>query len=73
MNASRQASFFVRQMALYTSFHRDPRNRATHFVGVPLIIVSLLLPMSFWRFEAIGMPLSFGIVFAVTTESDGRL
>ena len=38
--------FFIAQMAMYTSYHRDARNRATHFVGVPLIIVSLMVVLS---------------------------
>jgi uncharacterized membrane protein YGL010W len=29
----------VRLLSNYASYHRDPRNVATHFVGVPLIVV----------------------------------
>jgi uncharacterized membrane protein YGL010W len=39
-------TFFVEQLAMYTSYHRDGRNKATHFVGVPAIAISLLLPMA---------------------------
>jgi len=38
--------WFREQMAMYTAYHRDPRNCATHFVGVPLIVFSLLVLMS---------------------------
>ena len=26
------------QMAFYTAYHRDARNKATHFIGVPMIV-----------------------------------
>ena len=26
------------QMSFYAAYHQDPRNKATHFVGVPMII-----------------------------------
>jgi len=46
--------FFVEQMAMYASYHRDGRNKATHFVGVPAIAVALLLPMALVPFFAVG-------------------
>jgi uncharacterized membrane protein YGL010W len=39
--------FFVRQLATYASYHRDSRNRATHFIGIPAIVFSLLIPLAF--------------------------
>ena len=42
--------FFIEQMAMYSAYHRDGRNKATHFVGVPAIAVSLLIPMAMVRF-----------------------
>lgn len=42
---------FRRQLASYSSVHRDRRNKATHFVGIPLIVFSLQLIFSLWRFE----------------------
>jgi uncharacterized membrane protein YGL010W len=33
------------QMSVYAAYHRNPWNRATHFIGVPAIIVGLLIPM----------------------------
>jgi uncharacterized membrane protein YGL010W len=33
-------------MAFYGSYHRDLRNRLTHFVGVPSIIFAVLIPLS---------------------------
>ena len=42
--------FFIEQMAMYSAYHRDGRNKATHFIGVPAIAVSLLIPMAMVRF-----------------------
>ena len=33
---------FERQMAMYVTYHRDARNRATHFLGIPAIVFSLI-------------------------------
>ena len=33
------------QMAAYAAYHRDRRNRLTHFIGVPAIIFAILIPM----------------------------
>jgi uncharacterized membrane protein YGL010W len=45
---------FRRQLASYAAVHRDWRNKATHFVGIPVIVFSLMLTLSLWRFEALG-------------------
>jgi uncharacterized membrane protein YGL010W len=42
---------FRSQLASYASVHRDWRNKATHFVGIPIIVFSLLLILSLWHFE----------------------
>ena len=36
-------NWFFEQMAMYSAYHRDGRNQATHHVGVPLIVFSLLI------------------------------
>src|SRR5215471_11379132 len=42
------SAFFRRQLGSYASVHRDWRNKATHFVGIPVIVFSLLLILSLW-------------------------
>lgn len=37
--------FFVEQMAMYSAYHRDARNRATHFVGIPAIVFAIFVPL----------------------------
>ena len=39
-------SLFARQLATYASYHRDHRNRATHFIGIPAIVFSILVPLA---------------------------
>lgn len=34
------------QMSFYQRYHRSPKNRLTHFIGVPAIIVAILLLLS---------------------------
>jgi len=41
-------NLFRRQLGVYASVHRDWRNKATHFVGIPVIVFSLLLILSPW-------------------------
>jgi uncharacterized membrane protein YGL010W len=48
-------------MALYAAYHRDPRNKATHFLGVPMIMLAILVPLSGLRLEVAG----FGVTAAM--------
>lgn len=52
------------QMAFYQAYHRDRRNRLTHFVGVPAIMLALLIAMSWARIEVSGIELSLAMAFA---------
>ncbi len=35
------------QLSQYARYHRDPRNILTHFAGIPLIVISVLVLLSF--------------------------
>ncbi len=37
-------------MQSYGAYHRDPRNKLTHFVGVPLVTFALFLFLGWFRF-----------------------
>ena len=39
------------QMAFYAAYHQDARNKATHFAGVPAIMISLFIPLSWLRID----------------------
>lgn len=58
-------AFFNRQLAIYAAVHRDMRNRATHFVGIPIIVFALLLVLTLWRFEVGGRDVTVAMVAAV--------
>ena len=36
-------TWFLEQLAMYSAYHRDGRNQATHHIGVPMIVFSLLV------------------------------
>ena len=50
------------QMAVYSAYHQDARNRATHFIGVPLIVLSLFIPLAWLRVDLGGVAISAGMV-----------
>jgi uncharacterized membrane protein YGL010W len=52
------------QMSFYAAYHQDARNKATHFIGVPAIILSLFIPLAWIRFEAAGVLVTAAMVFA---------
>ena len=52
------------QMSFYAAYHQDARNKATHFVGVPIIVLSLFIPLSWLRFELGGVTLTAAMIFA---------
>lgn len=56
---------FRRQLGSYASVHRDWRNKATHFVGIPVIVFSLLLLLSLWRFELGGRDWTLSLAVAI--------
>ncbi len=40
---------FLRQLAAYAQYHRDPHNCATHFVGIPMLFLAVILPLDALR------------------------
>jgi len=61
----RTSDLFRRQLGSYASVHRDWRNKATHFVGIPVIVFSLLLVLSLWRFEIGGREWTLSLAAAI--------
>ena len=52
------------QMSFYAAYHQDPRNKATHFVGVPMIIFGLFVALGWARIEVGGVPLTAAMLLA---------
>ncbi len=42
------STLFERQLATYASYHRHPKNRLTHFFGIPAIVFAILVPVALW-------------------------
>jgi uncharacterized membrane protein YGL010W len=55
-------------MAQYAAYHRDRRNIATHFVGIPLIVFAVGALLARPAFEVSGWPLTpAAVLWAVTS------
>ena len=52
------------QMSFYAAYHQDRRNKATHFVGVPMIIVALFIPLAWLEFRAGPFVITGALLFA---------
>ena len=57
MADSRAALRLTGVLASYGRFHRDPRNRLTHYFGVPAIIYAALIPAALHVNTFVGVPL----------------
>lgn len=57
----------VEQLAQYGSYHRDGRNILTHFFGVPMILLAVVIVLSrpVWMVEPLGLPISPAVVAAL--------
>jgi uncharacterized membrane protein YGL010W len=52
------------QMSFYAAYHQDPRNKATHFVGVPMIIFGLFVVLGWARVEVGSVTLTAAMLLA---------
>jgi len=50
------------QMSVYAAYHQDGRNKATHFVGVPAIILALMIPLAWLRVDLGGASITAAMV-----------
>lgn len=41
--------YFRHGIALYAGYHRDDRNCATHYLGIPMIFLAVLTVLALWR------------------------
>jgi uncharacterized membrane protein YGL010W len=46
------------QMSFYAAYHQDARNKATHFVGVPMIVFGLFVALGWARIDVAGVSLT---------------
>jgi uncharacterized membrane protein YGL010W len=52
------------QMSFYAAYHQDARNKATHSLGVPMIMASLFIPLAWLRLELGEFAVTGTMVFA---------
>ena len=60
----------TQQLTQYAAYHRDRRNIATHFIGIPLIVLALAVLLSRPAFTLGALPLTLSaawLLFAVAT------
>jgi uncharacterized membrane protein YGL010W len=57
----------IDQLAQYGAYHRDPRNISTHFVGVPMITLAVVMLLSRPAFMLGAMPVTPALLAAVAT------
>jgi uncharacterized membrane protein YGL010W len=55
------------QLANYAAYHRDNRNIATHFVGIPMIVVAVATLLSRPVLEVAGLPASAAVGVSLLT------
>lgn len=58
----------VEQLGTYATYHRDPRNIATHFVGVPIIVLSVLIFLSRWSIDVAGFAVTPALVVFIASS-----
>jgi uncharacterized membrane protein YGL010W len=57
-------STLKQQLESYAAYHRDTRNKLTHFVGVPLVTFALFLVLGWFRFvHAPDLPITGATIF----------
>ena len=62
---SRTAARLTAILASYGRFHRDSRNRLTHYFGVPAIIYAVLIPLALHTDTFAGVPLRLDRIVVV--------
>lgn len=55
----------VDHLSQYAAYHRDPRNIASHFVGIPLIVVAVAVLLSRPEWAVGGLWISPAVIVAV--------
>jgi uncharacterized membrane protein YGL010W len=58
----------VEHLTQYAAYHRDKRNIATHFIGIPMIVMGVVVLLCRVMFaQAGGVTISLGLVLAILT------
>ncbi|MET0351112.1 MAG: Mpo1-like protein [Rhizobacter sp.] len=52
------------QLSAYAAYHRDSRNIATHFVGIPMIVLGITVLLARAAWGGFGVPVNLAVVCA---------
>jgi uncharacterized membrane protein YGL010W len=58
-------AYFRRQLTDYVEYHRDPRNCAAHVVGIILLFLGAILPLTMWPVSVFGIRTTLGVLLAL--------
>ncbi|MFY9685192.1 MAG: Mpo1-like protein [Pseudolabrys sp.] len=58
------SAFLRRQLADYVEYHRDPMNCALHVVGIVILFLGAILPLSLWPVTVFGLQINVGVISA---------
>jgi len=58
------SAYLRRQLTDYVEYHRDPVNCALHVVGIVILFLGAILPLSLWPVTVFGVQLNMGILLA---------
>jgi uncharacterized membrane protein YGL010W len=58
-------AYFRRQMTDYVQYHRDPRNCAAHVLGIILLFLGAVLPLTMWPISLFGVHTNLGVLLAL--------
>jgi uncharacterized membrane protein YGL010W len=58
-------SYFKHQLADYVEYHRDPMNCAMHVLGIIVLFLGSLLPLTEWSISVFGVPTSVATILVL--------
>ena len=58
------SAFLRRQLTDYVEYHRNPMNCALHVVGIVILFLGAILPLSLWPVTVFGLPLNVGVLLS---------
>ncbi|SDS72211.1 Mpo1-like protein [Bradyrhizobium canariense] len=58
-------AYFQRQLADYVEYHRDPWNCAMHVLGIILLFLGAILPLSMWPISLFGAQITVATLMAL--------
>ena len=58
----------IDQLATYAAYHRDPKNIATHFIGVPIIVLSVFILLSRFSVDVAGIAVTPALIVFIVSS-----